>query len=154
MQHSPSWEANRFSASQVIPHILWNPKVPYRILKCPPTVPLLTQLESIHNHTSHFLKIPLNIILPSMPGSLSLMFPHKTLYTSLLSPYSLHAPPISFFSECFRSNNSTATSNQSASITANSTPLHFHSRRHTAQTPLLTKKPTANLQYDNCTIVV
>ena len=27
MQQSPSWEANRFSASQEISHILWNPKV-------------------------------------------------------------------------------------------------------------------------------
>jgi len=25
MQQSPCWEANRFSASQEIPHILWNP---------------------------------------------------------------------------------------------------------------------------------
>jgi hypothetical protein len=29
MQHSPSWEANSSSASQEIPHILWNPKVHY-----------------------------------------------------------------------------------------------------------------------------
>ena len=27
MEQSPSWEANRFSASQEVPHILWNPKV-------------------------------------------------------------------------------------------------------------------------------
>ena len=27
MEQSPSWEANRFSASQEIPHILWNSKV-------------------------------------------------------------------------------------------------------------------------------
>jgi len=26
MEQSPSWEANRFSASQEIPRILWNPK--------------------------------------------------------------------------------------------------------------------------------
>jgi hypothetical protein len=43
MQHSPSWEANRFSASQEIPHILWNkPKVRYRIYNSPPPVHLST----------------------------------------------------------------------------------------------------------------
>ena len=31
MEQSPYWEANRFSASQEIPHILWKPKVHYSI---------------------------------------------------------------------------------------------------------------------------
>ena len=82
MQQSPSWEANWFSASQDIPHILWNPKVHYRVHKCPPPVLILSQLNPVHTHTSHFLKIHLNIILPSMPGSpkwaLSNRFPHRT----------------------------------------------------------------------------
>ena len=81
MEQSPSWEANWFEASQEIPRILWNPKVHYRIHKCPPSVSILNQLDSVHTPTSHFLKIHLNIILPSAPGShqwsLSLRFPHQ-----------------------------------------------------------------------------
>ena len=69
MEHSPYWEATQFLTSQEIPHILRNPKVHYHIHQCPPPVPLLSQIDPVHTPTSHFLKIHLNIIFPSMPYS-------------------------------------------------------------------------------------
>ena len=90
MDQSLSWEANQFSASQAIPHILWNPKFHYGIHKSPPPVSILSHIDPVQANISHCLKFYLNIILPSGPGSskwsLSLSFPTKTMYTPLLAP--------------------------------------------------------------------
>ena len=80
MEQSPTWEADRFLASQEIPRILWNPKVHYRIHKCPTPVPILSQLDQVHTSTILLTEDPFNIILPSTPGSrkwsISLRFHH------------------------------------------------------------------------------
>jgi len=57
MQQGPSWEANRFSASKKIPCLLWNPKVHYRIYKCPPRVPIVSRINSGQASLSHMFKI-------------------------------------------------------------------------------------------------
>jgi len=72
------WEANRFSASQEIPHVLWNPKVHYSTHKSAPPVPTLRQIDAVHAPTSHFMEIHLNVILPSALGLPSGLFPSVT----------------------------------------------------------------------------
>ena len=87
MEQSPSWEANRFSAGQESPRILWNLKVYYRIHKCQSPVPSLSQINPVHTpHPTSWrfvliLSSHLRLGLPS--GLFPSGFPTITLYTPL-----------------------------------------------------------------------
>ena len=97
------------AASQEIPRTLWNPKVHYRTHKCPPSVLILSQLHPVSTTSSHFLKICLYIIIPSMSESpqwsLSLRFPHhNSVHTSLLL-HTRHMPRPSHSSRFYHPHN-------------------------------------------------
>ena len=96
MQQSPSWEANRSSASQEIPRVLCNPKVHYRSHKCPPPVPILnSSMQSIPPDPTSWRSIlilssHLRLGLPS--GLFPSGFPTKTLYKPLFFPIRITCP--------------------------------------------------------------
>jgi len=85
MERSPAWEANRISASQIIPRILWNPKVYYLIHKCPPLVLILSRLDPLITPTSHFLILSSQLHLRPPSKLFPSDFPTNTLHTPLLS---------------------------------------------------------------------
>ena len=97
------------AASQEIPTCFWNPKVHHRTHKCPPPVPILSQLHPVPTTPSHFLNIHLNIILPSASGSpqwsLSLRFPHQNPVHPSPLPHTRHMPRPSHSSRFYHPHN-------------------------------------------------
>ena len=77
MEQRPSWQANRSSASQEIPLILWNPMVHYRNHNSQPPVALLSQIDPVYAPSSHIFSFHFNTILPSTPGSSKILMSFK-----------------------------------------------------------------------------
>jgi len=86
MEHSISWEARSHSASQEIPHLLWNPKV-HHIYKIPLLILILSDMKAVQNLPLNFPKIHFNIILPP-----TLRPSNRILNAPLISPSCAKCP--------------------------------------------------------------
>jgi len=97
MEHSPSWEANRFAASQEIPAFYGTRRFITEFTTARHlSLSWARSIQSIPLHPTSWSSIlilssPLCLGLPS--GLFPSGFPNKPLYTPLLSPYVLHVPP-------------------------------------------------------------
>jgi hypothetical protein len=84
-KQSRSWAINRFSASQEIARVLWNPKVHHRVCKSLPAT--CSYPEPVHAIPFHILKIHL---VNSLPTAVS----EYDLYSYMLLTF--HVPNLKF----------------------------------------------------------
>jgi hypothetical protein len=82
-----SFSSYKCPGSQIIPRTLRNQEVHYRVHKSSTLVPILTQINSVHNLLPCSFKIHFNIILQPIPMPLHFYF--------LWLPWALHISPIS-----------------------------------------------------------
>jgi hypothetical protein len=78
-KRSNFWEANSNSASQefLLPSLLWNPKVHYRVHNTRPLIPFVGQVHPVYTFPPCFPKIHSILIIPSMPSSSEVSLPFR-----------------------------------------------------------------------------
>src|SRR5215468_6331814 len=91
-----SWPV--FAASQEIPCIFMEPESSLPYSKCPPPVPIPSQLHPVPTTPSNFLKIHPTYVWVSTMVSFPEVYPPTPCASLSPPPYAPHAPPISFFS--------------------------------------------------------
>jgi hypothetical protein len=60
-----SSQTDSHSASHEIPDLLWNPKLHYRVYKCPSLHHILSQMNPVHIFKTNFFKVHFNNIVRS-----------------------------------------------------------------------------------------
>ena len=97
MEQSPSRKADRSSASQEIPRILWNLKICYRMHKRPPLVLIMSQIKPVSAPHPTSWRLILILSCPVRQGLPSGPFPSgfhtKTLYAALHTCYMARPSP-------------------------------------------------------------
>jgi len=101
MEQSCSWEANNLSANQEFLCFFCNPEVHYRVHKSPPLVPILGQMNPIHNFTVYCLKINSSIIFTSTPTSFEWSLPFR--YSNQKSVFLFHVSHVRYMARPSRS---------------------------------------------------
>ena len=86
-EQSSSWQANRFSAGQEIPRILWSSKVHYRIHKCPTPASVLSHIDPVHGPTRRSVLILFSHLRLSVSR-----FYHQNLFVPLPFPIRATCP--------------------------------------------------------------